>query len=69
MENMTSYRGLCISNNSVQLFIIYVPNLQLQCQLQTQHSVDNDNTAQTRMQGEFPIVRMRIFLYKNEYVI
>jgi hypothetical protein len=30
-------------NNSIQFFIIYVPNQQLQIQLQTQHSVDTGN--------------------------
>jgi hypothetical protein len=31
------------NNNSNQFFIIYVPNQQLQGQLQTQHSVDTGN--------------------------
>jgi hypothetical protein len=30
-------------NNSVQFFIIYVPNQQPQGQLQTQHSVDKSS--------------------------
>jgi hypothetical protein len=32
-----------IKNNSIQFFIIYVPNQQLQGQLQTQHRVDTSN--------------------------
>jgi hypothetical protein len=31
------------NNNSIKFFIIYVPSQQLQCQLQTQHSVDTSN--------------------------
>jgi hypothetical protein len=31
------------NNNSIKLFIIYVPWQQLQGQLQTQHSVDTSN--------------------------
>jgi hypothetical protein len=37
---VTLYIILVASNNSIQLFIIYVPSQQLQGQLQTQHSVD-----------------------------
>jgi hypothetical protein len=35
------------NNNSIQLFIIYVPSHQLQGQLQTQHSVITDNELET----------------------
>jgi hypothetical protein len=30
-------------NNSIQIFIIYVPIQQLKCQLETQHSADTSN--------------------------
>jgi hypothetical protein len=36
------------NNNSIQFFIIYVQSQQLQCQLQTQHSVDTGNSLWTK---------------------
>jgi hypothetical protein len=36
-------RRKIIRNNSIQLFIIYAPNQQLQGQLQTENSVDTSN--------------------------
>jgi hypothetical protein len=35
-------------NNSIQFFIINVPSKQLQCQLQTQHNVDINNSIKDR---------------------
>jgi hypothetical protein len=40
--------GEKMNNNSIQLFIIYVPSQQLQGQLQTQHSVGTNNNIMSK---------------------